>query len=81
MKFFDKNGIEIREFAVLKFFHFIGARKKKHYMYKWARIVNGHLVCNHLVDANPDSWCSFRGLANPKTGVIADCEIVQQYDA
>ena len=80
MGFFDKNGIEIREFAVIKVFHFIGARKKKHYMYKWVRLVNGHLVGMHLANADPDSWFSFRGMADPKTGIIADVEIVQQYD-
>lgn len=34
----DKNGKVIHEFDVLKVFHFIGARRKKHYMYKWVRI-------------------------------------------
>jgi len=29
MKLFDKHGVEVREFAVLKIFHYIGARKKK----------------------------------------------------
>jgi hypothetical protein len=32
---FDKNSKEIREFDLIRVFHFIGARRKKHYMYKW----------------------------------------------
>jgi len=34
---FDKNGKEIHEFDVLKVFHYVGVRRKKHYMYKWVR--------------------------------------------
>lgn len=33
---FDKNGREIMPGDVLKVFHFIGARRKRHYMYKQA---------------------------------------------
>ena len=79
MKFYDKHGTEIKEFAVLKIFHFIGTRKKKHYMYKWVREQGGHLVGMHLTDANPNSWFSLRSIADAETGVIADAEIVQQY--
>ena len=79
MKFYDKHGTEIKEFAVLKIFHFVGARRKKHYMYKWVREREGHLVGVHLTDANPNSWFSLRSIADARTGVIADAEIVQQY--
>lgn len=75
----DKNGIEIREFAVLKIFHFTGARKKQHYMYKWVRKVEGHLVGMHLDSDKPGNWFSLRSLANTETGIIANAEIVQQY--
>lgn len=33
-KLFDKNGREIMVGDVLKVYHFTGARKKRHYMYK-----------------------------------------------
>ena len=33
-KLYDKNGIELLPNDVLKVFHFVGARRKKHYMYK-----------------------------------------------
>jgi len=46
---FDKNGIPIFPKDVLKVFHFIGLRQKKHYMYKQVdRRENGYLVINHL---------------------------------
>ena len=32
----DKKGNVIREFDIIKIFHFIGARSKKYYMYKIA---------------------------------------------
>jgi len=33
---YDKKGIPIRLGDILKVFHFVGARKKRHYMYKMA---------------------------------------------
>jgi len=33
-KLYDKNGMIIHVGDVLKVFHFVGARNKKHYMYK-----------------------------------------------
>lgn len=57
----DKNGVEIEEFDVLKIFHFTGARRKKHYMYKVAIMHNGKLYGSHI-DSNPlkpnfPLWC------------------------
>lgn len=79
-KIFDKTGREIKEFAVIKIFHFISARRKKHYMYKWVRVVDGYLVGMHLANAKHDSWFVLWTLANEETGIISDAEIVQQYD-
>lgn len=75
----DKYGVEIKEFAVLKVFHFTGARKKKHYMYKWVRLINGELCGVHLTDAHPDSWYVLRAMANHETGILEDSKIVQQH--
>ncbi len=36
--YFDENRVEIKEFALIRVFHFIGARRKKHYMYKWVKL-------------------------------------------
>jgi hypothetical protein len=44
----DKNGIPIEECDILKVFHFIGARKKKYYMYKMAILRDGKLYGAHL---------------------------------
>lgn len=44
----DKNGVEIEEFDILKVFHFIGARRKRHYMYKMAVVREGRLYGSHL---------------------------------
>lgn len=79
-KIFDRKGKEIKEFAVIKIFHFIGARGKKHYMYKWVRSVDGFLVGMHLTNAKLDSWFLLWTIANEETGIISDAEIVQQYD-
>lgn len=75
--FVDKNGSEIKEYDVLKIFHFVGARRKKHYMYKWVRLdKHGHLAISHLDDSEdlvPLAACS-------RTGKIYDAEIVQTKD-
>lgn len=34
MEFYDKTGRPLELFDIVKVFHFTGARKKKHYMYK-----------------------------------------------
>ena len=34
IQIYDKTGREIKEHDILKIFHFIGARRKRHYMYK-----------------------------------------------
>lgn len=39
----DKNGKEIKEGTIFRVFHFIGSRRKVHYMYKIAAIKDGHL--------------------------------------
>jgi len=64
----DKNGVTIEEFDVLKVFHFIGARRKKHYMYKMAilwegKLYGAHLNSNPLKPAYP-LWTKYGGLEN-----------------
>ena len=89
--FFDKYGTEIKEFALIKVFHFIGQRKKRHYMYKWVRIIEHegkkYWYGQHLNDAsgffeNPkNKWSGYRlrSCANSERKLL-DSEIVQQYD-
>lgn len=79
MVFFDKNGIEIKPFSVLKIFHFTGVNergngRKHYYMYKWVRIVNGEFVALHLED---DSGAYFHLKTIAVDGVCHSCEVVQ----
>lgn len=86
--YFDKNGKEIKEFAVLKMFHFKGRNeqgrgRKNYYMYKWVRLYewNGkkYWVAYHLTNGKESSFFNLRAVANEKR-IINGCEIVQQYD-
>lgn len=74
-KFYDKNGIQIREFAIIKFYHYTGKRRRKYYMYKQVRMIGEHMAAFHLV--KNDTSCWLKALAN-KEGFI-DCEVVQDY--
>lgn len=71
---YDKKGIPVREFDVLKMYHFTGARRKKHYMYKWVRKIDEHLVAWHLTDGKNNSWFKL------DQQLLNDCEIVQGYN-
>lgn len=44
----DKYGIPIEEGDILKVYHFTGARRKKHYMYKMAVLWDGKMYGSHL---------------------------------
>ena len=74
--YFDQTGKEIKEFALLRFFHFVGARKKKHYMYKWVNVVMGKYVALHLENSSGDHF-HLRGQAD-ENRIIADALILQQ---
>lgn len=83
--YYDENGREIKEFTVIRVFHYIGARKKKHYMYKWVKLKEFHgqlyWVGYHLCDDNDNinSYYQLRFSAN-KDRILEDAVIVQQYD-
>ena len=49
-KYIDKNKQEVKEFDLIRFFRFIGARRKKHYMYKQVKrcLISGRLYLLHL---------------------------------
>jgi len=81
----DKTGREIRPGDMLKVFHFVGARRKRHYLYQQAlRYERGRLVIsymNRIDDAEP--WeegknCYSIGLYERK---LPGYEIVQSIDA
>ena len=74
--YFDKTGKQINEFDVLKVFHFIGARRKRHYMYKWVRRDDkGRMAIMHLT-ASDEPTVPLSVCAN-KEGVFEDAEIMQ----
>jgi hypothetical protein len=81
--YYDKNGKEIKEFAVLKVFHFTGARRKRHYMYKWVKLIEarGKLCWGayHLSEDSPNAYYHLQFVANAQRQ-LTDTEIVQQYD-
>lgn len=53
---YDKHGNELREFDVVKVYHFTGARRKKHYMYKWLIIKQDELYALHLEGNSGDGY-------------------------
>lgn len=82
----DINGRRVEEFDVLKVFHFIGARRKKHYMYKQVRVVEVtegkrkglHLYGNHLCGPyDPAKPYDNAYYLSSQNGRLPDCEIVQ----
>lgn len=81
----DLNGREIEPGDVLKVFHFVGSRRKRHYMHKQAlRYERGRLIISHLNridDAEP--WQSGKNCYSEAADGrrMRDYEIVQSMDA
>ncbi len=82
----DDRGVPVEEFDVLKVFHFIGARRKKHYMYKQVRVVEVkegprkglHLYGNHLCGPyDPSNPLHNAYYLSSDNGVLRGVEIVQ----
>lgn len=54
-RFTDKNGNEFIDCDIVKVFHFVGARRKRHYMYKRIRHNDKGQICfEHLCDPLSD---------------------------
>ena len=85
--YFDEKGVEIKEFAVIKVFHFKGVNskgngRKNYFMYKWVRLnedAKGKKwwVAFHIEDNNNDYY-HLRSVADKETRIIKGTEIVQQ---
>lgn len=73
----DKNGKVIKEFDLLKVYHFTGARKKKYYMYKWVKRdkSTGHLMGHSL---NYEDHCFNLYSAVNNDLIWEDAEIIQR---
>ena len=85
--YFDKNGKEIKQFAVIKIFHFKGTNeqgrgRKLYYMYKWVQLREWqnklYWVALHLTDDKGDFFHlrSISDIDRKLEGV----EIVQTYN-
>lgn len=76
----DKDGRRIEPGDVLKVFHFVGARRKRHYMYKQAlRYEKGRLVISHLnrID-DSEPWETGKNFYTVGDGeFLIDSQIVQ----
>jgi hypothetical protein len=79
---YDKTGREIMQGDVLKVFHFVGARRKRHYMYKQVieerrlgESQNAYWFISHLSQKEDDGYLLAR---DGKTH--RDYEIVQSVD-
>jgi hypothetical protein len=83
MPFYDKKGVEIKEFAVIKIYHFTAAlRRKKHYMYKWVRKNPNdprYLVAYHLDSDKPNNYFNLSALSNGVDNICHSVEVVQSY--
>lgn len=82
---FDKRGIPIERGDVVKVFHFIGARRKRHYMYKQCLGVkligknadSPYLMFGHLNFIDDSAAKDGPYLEGPDGRVLAHYEIVQ----
>lgn len=76
----DKDGRRIEPGDVLKVFHFVGARRKRHYMYKQAlRYERGRLLISHLNRLDDsEAWEHGKNCYSVgETEFLIDHEIVQ----
>lgn len=83
--YYDKKGKEIKEFAVLKVYHFFGVNeqgrgRKHYYMYKWVQLkeFKGKLYWT-AIHLNDDSGTCYnlKAVANQDRKIM-NAEIVQQ---
>lgn len=84
--YYDEKGREIKEFAVLKVYHFFGVNeqgrgRKHYYMYKWVRLVEskGQLYWKalHLTECDGEGYW-LKAVADKEARIIKGTNIVQQ---
>lgn len=80
---YDKRGIPIERGDIVKVFHFVGARRKRHYMYKQClgvmTISSGsrYIAFSHLNFIEDRTAKDGPYLILPDGGLLSDYEIVQ----
>ena len=80
----DKTGREIVAGDVLKIFHFVDARRKRHYMYKQALgYERGRLKISHLNRIADEPWEIGKNYWTERAagGIMGNVEIVSSLDA
>ena len=86
--YYDKNGEQILEGDLLKVFHFIGVRRKKHYMYQVVVMEDSNFpldsvrfpvmsVSSYLPNSKPH--CRMYVIAD-ENRIYRNAEIVQEFD-
>lgn len=73
MKYKDSKGTPFREFDLVKLYHY-SSGKRKYYMYKWVRMIDGQMVLVHLTDGDGSS-VNLRVVAD-HNGLLPDSEIL-----
>lgn len=78
----DKNAKRIEEGNILRVFHFIGGRRKIHYMYKICAKKEGHLVAMDIFELYTQGrekahTCRLEALPLCETEVISDYNVTE----
>jgi len=73
--YFDELGNEIHEGDLLRVFHFVGVRKRIYFMYKVARLKDGHW---YGCDYNNDHTYLLKIVADKETGIIKGTRIINR---
>lgn len=71
----DKYGIKIQPFDLLKVYHFTGARRKKHYMYK--QVIGNASFSDDYFLISSLSECGHTYTIRKDEGILPDVEILQ----
>lgn len=82
---YDKHGIPIERGDIVKVFHFIGARRKRHYMYKQClglKLIGKnadvpYMMFSHLNFIDDSTVSDGPYLIKPDGNILPDYEIVQ----
>lgn len=81
LKIVDRAGNQLLEGDILRWFHFVGARSKKHYMYKKAGAINGVSTRIDHLDQGPEVDRYFTLHSQVEEAVIKDEEVMMITDA
>jgi hypothetical protein len=74
--FSDKNGVPIQKHDLLKVYHFTGARRKKHYMYKYVIQDEADFSKDYFTISSL-SECGHCYHVPKHSGISPDIEIIQ----